>query len=72
MLIPAPSAAASPTKSAACEPARNAVAKIGARVETVPSISPISAGWTRWSMNRSSSAGAILPASRATNSLMRP
>ncbi len=50
MLMPAPSAAASPTKSAACVPARKAVAKIGARVETVPSINPIRAGWTRWSM----------------------
>jgi len=44
MLIPAPSAAASPTNNAACEPARNAVAKIGARVETVPSIRPIQGG----------------------------
>jgi hypothetical protein len=72
MLIPAPSAAASPTKRAACDPARKAVAKIGARVETVPSIRPISAGWTRCSMKRSSSAGAIRPASLATNSAMRP
>ena len=70
MLIPAPSAAARPTNSAACEPARKAVAKIGASVETVPSISPIRAGCTRWSMNRSSSAGAILPVSLATNSLI--
>ena len=44
MLIPAPSDAARPTRSAACGPARNAVAKIGASVETVPSIRPISAG----------------------------
>jgi hypothetical protein len=31
----------------------------------------MSAGWTRWSMNRSSSAVPILPASLATNSAMR-
>ena len=49
-----------------------AAAKIGASVETVPSIRPISAGWTRWSMNRSSSADPILPASLATNSAMTP
>jgi len=44
MLIPAPSAVARPTNSAVCEPDRYALAKIGASVETVPSISPTSAG----------------------------
>jgi hypothetical protein len=44
MLIAAPSAAARPTSSAARGPAMKAVAKIGARVETVPSIRPIRAG----------------------------
>jgi hypothetical protein len=52
MLIAAPSAAARPTSSAAFEPAMYAVAKIGASVEIVPSMRPISAGWTtcrrRW------------------------
>src|SRR6266545_3936090 len=46
MLIAAPSEVASPTRKAACAPARKAVAKIGARVDTVPSISPISEGCT--------------------------
>ena len=55
MLIPAPKEAARPTKNAACAPARNAVAKIGASVETVPSISPISAGCTTCSSHARSS-----------------
>jgi hypothetical protein len=47
MLIAAPSDAANPTSRAACEPARKAVAKIGDRVEMVPSMSPINDGWTK-------------------------
>src|SRR3954454_25052808 len=42
----APRPAASPTSSAAREPDTYAAAKIGASVEMVPSMSPISAGWT--------------------------
>ena len=45
MLIPAPTAVARPTNRAACEPDRSAAAKIGASVESVPSISPTSPGW---------------------------
>ena len=45
MLIPAPTAVASPTNSAACEPDNSAAAKIGASVDRVPSISPTSPGW---------------------------
>ena len=40
MLMPAPSAVASPTNNAACEPDSRAAAKIGASVESVPSIRP--------------------------------
>jgi hypothetical protein len=46
MLIPAPSAVASPTSSAACEVDSSATAKIGASVDSVPSISPTRPGWT--------------------------
>ena len=46
MLTPAPSAVAMPTTSAVCELLEIAAAKIGASVETVPSIIPTSAGWT--------------------------
>ncbi len=46
MLMPAPSAVASPTNSAACEPESSAAAKIGASVESVPSIRPTSPGCT--------------------------
>ena len=47
--IAAPSAAARPTSSAAREPATYAAAKIGASVETVPSIRPMRPGCTTWS-----------------------
>ena len=47
MLIPAPTLAASPTKNASIDfPVSPATAKIGASVETLPSISPSSAGCT--------------------------
>ena len=46
MLIPAPSAVARPTNSAAWEPDSSAAAKIGASVDSVPSISPTSPGCT--------------------------
>ena len=45
MLMPAPTAVARPTNSAACEPDRSAAAKIGASVDSVPSIRPTSPGW---------------------------
>ena len=52
MLIPAPIAVAMPAMKASnglcvC----SAMAKIGARVESDPSISPVIAGWTRWRRN---------------------
>jgi hypothetical protein len=46
MLMPAPSAVASPTNSAACAPDSSAAAKIGASVERVPSMSPTRPGCT--------------------------
>jgi hypothetical protein len=46
MLMAAPSAAANPTSRAVRVPATKAAAKIGASVETVPSIRPIRPGWT--------------------------
>src|ERR1035441_9849051 len=55
MLIPAPTAVARPTNRAACEPESSAAAKIGARVESVPSIRPTSPGWTYCRMNVCSS-----------------
>jgi len=48
MLTAAPIAVARPAKKAMCESCvESATAKIGASVESEPSISPISAGWTR-------------------------
>jgi hypothetical protein len=44
MLTPAPSAVESPTSSAVLELLETAAAKIGASVETVPSIMPTSDG----------------------------
>jgi hypothetical protein len=55
MLTPAPSAVARPTSSAVLELLETAAAKIGASVETVPSIMPTSDGWTTWSTNSFSS-----------------
>src|SRR5947208_16584739 len=52
MLTPAPIAVASPAKNAywgLC--VASATAKIGARVESEPSIRPVIAGCTRWSRN---------------------
>ena len=49
MLIAAPTAAASPISSAAWRAADVGGGEVGARVEIVPSIRPISAGWTYWS-----------------------
>ena len=46
MLMPAPSAVARPTNRAACDPESRAAAKIGASVESVPSIRPTRPGWT--------------------------
>ena len=49
MLIPAPIAVATPAMKASnglC--VWSAIAKIGASVESEPSISPVIAGWTRW------------------------
>jgi hypothetical protein len=57
--IAAPRAAARPTKSAAWEPERNAAAKIGASVETVPSIRPMSPGWMTFSWSERSSRARI-------------
>ncbi len=52
MLTPAPRAVAAPVKNAVSGwwVART-TAKIGARVDSDPSISPLSAGWTRLSRN---------------------
>ena len=48
MLTAAPMAVARPAKKAMCgSSVESATAKIGASVESDPSISPISAGWTR-------------------------
>ena len=46
MEIPAPTAVASPTNNAVCEPESSAAAKIGASVDNVPSMSPTRPGWT--------------------------
>ena len=56
MLMPAPIAVAMPAMNASnglC--VWNAIAKIGASVESEPSISPTIAGWTRWRRNACSS-----------------
>ena len=55
MLTPAPSAVARPTSSAVLELLETAAAKIGASVETVPSMMPTSDGWTICSTNSLSS-----------------
>ena len=52
MLIPAPIAVATPAMNASnglC--VWSTIAKIGASVESDPSISPVIAGWTRWRRN---------------------
>ncbi len=49
MLMPAPIAVATPAMNASnvlC--VWSTIAKIGARVESDPSIRPVIAGWTRW------------------------
>jgi hypothetical protein len=52
MLTPAPSAVAAPVKNAVSGRwVASATAKMGARVDSDPSISPLSAGWTRLSRN---------------------
>lgn len=52
ILTPAPSEAARPTKNALRgRPVSPAAAKIGASVETEPSISPSNAGWTSCNIN---------------------
>src|SRR5213595_1064621 len=52
MLTPAPMAVARPAKNAYCgRCVASATAKIGARVESEPSIRPVIAGWTRWRRN---------------------
>ncbi len=56
MLTPAPRAVARPTTNAVCESEEIAAAKIGAIEETVPSISPTSAGCTTRSRKSRSSA----------------
>jgi len=55
MLTPAPIAVASPAMNAKCGwRVASATAKIGASVESEPSISPVIAGCTRWSRNERS------------------
>jgi hypothetical protein len=52
MLTPAPRAVATPAKNAVRGRwVAKATAKMGARVDNDPSISPLSAGWTRVSKN---------------------
>src|ERR1700729_3919402 len=52
MLTPAPRAVAAPVKNAVSGRwVARTTAKIGARVDSDPSISPLSAGWTRLSRN---------------------
>ena len=52
MLTPAPSAVAAPVKNAVSGWwVASTTANIGARVDSDPSISPLSAGWTRPSRN---------------------
>ena len=52
MLTPAPIAVATPAMKAACVSCVwSAIAKIGASVESEPSIRPIIAGWTRCRRN---------------------
>ena len=52
MLIPAPIAVATPAMKAVCVSwVWSAIAKIGASVESEPSIRPIIAGWTRCRRN---------------------
>jgi hypothetical protein len=51
MLTPAPNAVASPVKNAVTGSCvASTTAKMGASVESEPSIRPLNAGWTRWSM----------------------
>src|SRR6266567_6698071 len=58
MLTPAPRAVAAPVKKAVSGRwVAKATAKMGARVDSDPSISPLSAGWTRVSRNDWLSAG---------------
>ncbi len=60
MLTPAPRAVAAPVKNAVSGRwVASATAKIGARVDSEPSISPLSAGWTRLSRNDWLSAGSV-------------
>jgi hypothetical protein len=52
MLTPAPSAVAAPVKNAVSgRCVASTTAKMGARVDSDPSIRPLSAGWTRLSRN---------------------
>src|SRR5215472_11579648 len=58
MLTPAPTAVATPVKNAVRGRwVDRATAKMGARVDSDPSISPLSAGWTRVSRNGTESVG---------------
>src|SRR6266567_1205446 len=58
MLTPAPRAVATPVKNAVRGRwVARATAKMGARVDNDPSISPLSAGWTRVSRNDRASVG---------------
>src|SRR5215470_7424629 len=58
MLTPAPRAVATPVKKAVRGRwVARATAKMGARVDNDPSISPLSAGWTRVSRNDTASLG---------------
>ena len=62
--MPAPIAVATPAMKASnglC--VWSAIAKIGARVDSEPSMRPLSAGWTRW-RRKARSAGALAPARR--------
>ena len=64
MLTPAPRAVAAPVKNAVSGRwVASTTAKMGARVDSDPSIRPLSAGWTRLSRNDSSMepADGILP-----------
>jgi len=58
MLTPAPRAVAAPVKNAVSGRwVASATAKMGARVDSDPSIRPLSAGWTRSSRNDRPPAG---------------
>jgi hypothetical protein len=70
MLTPAPIAVASPAKNATCGwCVASATEKIGASVESEPSIRPVMAGWTRWRRNDCAAADSAETSSAAAEAI---